>query len=112
MNGAHKNRPYAPSATSADFADADALSVPMLATSRVDWTHAQCPLPPPPQHAAARPSGLRGALRPGQPGVELCYQTFGDPDDEPLLLVMGLGGPMIWWDPELCSQLAAAAAST
>ena len=23
--------------------------------------------------------------------VELCYQTFGDPDDEPLLLVMGLG---------------------
>ncbi|MCD4536106.1 alpha/beta fold hydrolase [Nocardioides sp. cx-169] len=40
-------------------------------------------------------------------GVELCYQTFGDPDDEPLLLVMGLGGPMTWWDPELCSMLAA-----
>jgi pimeloyl-ACP methyl ester carboxylesterase len=40
-------------------------------------------------------------------GVELCYQTFGDPDDEPLLLVMGLGGPMTWWDPELCRQLAA-----
>ena len=35
-------------------------------------------------------------------GIELCYQTFGDPDDEPLLLVMGLGGPMTWWDPELC----------
>ena len=29
--------------------------------------------------------------------VELCYQTFGTPDDEPLLLVMGLGGPMTWW---------------
>ncbi len=40
------------------------------------------------------------------PGVELCYQTFGDPDDEPLLLVMGLGGPMTWWDPELCRMLA------
>ncbi|GAA5146191.1 alpha/beta hydrolase [Nocardioides marinquilinus] len=41
-------------------------------------------------------------------GVELCYQTFGDPDDEPLLLVMGLGGPMTWWDPELCEMLARA----
>ena len=43
---------------------------------------------------------------PGAPGVELCYQTFGDPDDEPLLLVMGLGGPMTWWDPALCRLLA------
>ncbi len=38
--------------------------------------------------------------------VELCYQTFGTPDDEPLLLVMGLGGPMTWWDPDLCRDLA------
>ena len=38
--------------------------------------------------------------------VELCYQTFGTPEDEPLLLVMGLGGPMTWWDPELCQLLA------
>ncbi|NYG56735.1 alpha/beta fold hydrolase [Nocardioides perillae] len=43
---------------------------------------------------------------PVAPGIELCYQTFGDPGDEPLLLVMGLGGPMTWWDPELCTQLA------
>ena len=41
-------------------------------------------------------------------GIELCYQTFGDPDDDPLLLVMGLGGPMTWWDPELCEDLARA----
>ena len=41
-------------------------------------------------------------------GVELCYQTFGDPDDDPLLLVMGLGGPMTWWDTELCEDLARA----
>ena len=40
--------------------------------------------------------------------VELCYQTFGDPDAEPLLLVMGLGGPMTWWDTELCELLARA----
>jgi pimeloyl-ACP methyl ester carboxylesterase len=43
---------------------------------------------------------------PVSPGVELCYQTFGDPDGEPLLLVMGLGGPMTWWDPALCRMLA------
>jgi pimeloyl-ACP methyl ester carboxylesterase len=43
---------------------------------------------------------------PVSPGVELCYQTFGDPADEPLLLVMGLGGPMTWWDPALCRLLA------
>ena len=38
--------------------------------------------------------------------VELCYQTFGDPSDEPLLLVMGLGGHMTWWDADLCTLLA------
>lgn len=43
---------------------------------------------------------------PVSPEVELCYQTFGDPADEPLLLVMGLGGPMTWWDSDLCTLLA------
>ena len=38
--------------------------------------------------------------------IELCYQTFGSPEDEPLLLVMGLGGPMNWWDPDFCTTLA------
>src|SRR4029079_7390046 len=45
---------------------------------------------------------------PVSPGIELCYQTFGDPDDEPLLLVMGLGAPMTWWNPDLCAHLARA----
>src|SRR6478752_2922613 len=45
-------------------------------------------------------------------GIELCYQTFGDPDGEPLLLVMGLGGPMTWWDPALCTALGDAGRST
>src|SRR5918999_1857269 len=40
-------------------------------------------------------------------GIEICYQTFGDRDATPLLLVMGLGGPMTWWDDELCEALAA-----
>ncbi len=39
--------------------------------------------------------------------LEICYQTFGDPAAEPLLLVMGLGGPMTWWDADLCRLLAA-----
>lgn len=39
-------------------------------------------------------------------GMELCYQTFGEPDADPLLLVMGLGGPLNWWDAELCTMLA------
>jgi pimeloyl-ACP methyl ester carboxylesterase len=39
-------------------------------------------------------------------GVDLCYQTFGDRRGEPLLLVMGLGGPMTWWDPVFCQMLA------
>jgi pimeloyl-ACP methyl ester carboxylesterase len=39
-------------------------------------------------------------------GVDICYQTFGDPGDDPLLLVMGLGGPMTWWNPDFCRMLA------
>ncbi|ALG10144.1 alpha/beta fold hydrolase [Kibdelosporangium phytohabitans] len=39
-------------------------------------------------------------------GVRICYETIGDPGGRPLLLVMGLGGPMIWWDDELCELLA------
>jgi pimeloyl-ACP methyl ester carboxylesterase len=38
-------------------------------------------------------------------GVVLCYETFGDPSARPLLLVMGLGAPMIWWDDEFCEAL-------
>jgi pimeloyl-ACP methyl ester carboxylesterase len=38
-------------------------------------------------------------------GIELCYQTFGDPAGDPLLLIMGLGGPMTWWDERLCRDL-------
>ena len=45
---------------------------------------------------------------PVAPDVQLCYQTFGSSDGEPLLLVMGLGGPMNWWDPDLCTMLAEA----
>ena len=39
-------------------------------------------------------------------GIELCYQELGDPDGEPLILVMGLATQMIAWDQEFCSLLA------
>ena len=41
-------------------------------------------------------------------GLQICFQTFGDPGDPPLLLVMGLGGPMTWWPEGLCRRFAVA----
>ena len=40
-------------------------------------------------------------------GLEICYQTFGEDTDPPLLLIMGLGAHMIQWDDEFCARLAA-----
>ena len=57
--------------------------------------------------AGASPEQLATLDRPA--GLQICYQTFGDPADAPLgplLLVMGLGGPMTWWNPDLCRMLA------
>ena len=39
-------------------------------------------------------------------GVRLCYDTIGNPNDPPLLLIQGLGAQMIGWHPEFCAQLA------
>ena len=39
-------------------------------------------------------------------GVTLCYETFGDPDDAPILLIMGLATQMIAWHEDFCGQLA------
>jgi|SRR5579884_1855307 len=41
-----------------------------------------------------------------RPGITLCYETFGDPGDPPLLLIMGLGTQMIAWPEEFCRALA------
>ncbi len=40
-------------------------------------------------------------------GIELCYEIFGASDDEPLVLIMGLGAQMIHWDDDFCRELAA-----
>ena len=38
-------------------------------------------------------------------GVELCTEAFGDPRDAPILLIMGLGASMLWWDAAFCRML-------
>ena len=39
--------------------------------------------------------------------LELCFETFGDPADPALLLIMGLATQMIAWRDDFCSGLAA-----
>jgi pimeloyl-ACP methyl ester carboxylesterase len=39
-------------------------------------------------------------------GVTLCYEGFGDPDDTPVVLIMGLATQMIAWHEEFCEALA------
>ncbi|MBN9040637.1 MAG: alpha/beta hydrolase [Rhizobiales bacterium] len=65
-----------------------------------------------PAHQPSRNPDVTAALH--QPpqlaranGIELCYEIFGAPDAEPLLLIMGLGAQMIHWDDDFCRQLAA-----
>jgi len=40
-------------------------------------------------------------------GLTLAYETFGEEGDRPVLLIMGLGTQMIFWDDGLCDALAA-----
>ncbi len=37
--------------------------------------------------------------------LELCYEDVGDPDGEPLVLVMGLGTQLIHWNPQFVNML-------
>ena len=39
-------------------------------------------------------------------GIEIAYDTFGNKDDEPILLIMGLSCQMILWEDEFCFRLA------
>ena len=51
--------------------------------------------------AAARTLGRVAAN-----GIELAYETFGDPGAPPVVLIMGLATQMIGWPDELCEGLA------
>jgi pimeloyl-ACP methyl ester carboxylesterase len=39
-------------------------------------------------------------------GVELCTEALGEPHDPALLLIMGLGASMVWWEDDFCRVLA------
>jgi pimeloyl-ACP methyl ester carboxylesterase len=39
-------------------------------------------------------------------GIQIEYDTFGKPDEPPLLLIVGLACQLIHWDEALCEQLA------
>jgi pimeloyl-ACP methyl ester carboxylesterase len=67
--------------------------------------------PPPDGHPEGQADGPPVAVSPELfapvgTGVELCYQTFGDPDDPAMLLVMGLATQMTYWESAFCSMLA------
>jgi len=40
-------------------------------------------------------------------GAELCTESFGRPSDPPVLLIMGIGASMLWWEEGFCRLLAA-----
>jgi pimeloyl-ACP methyl ester carboxylesterase len=39
-------------------------------------------------------------------GVELCAEAFGDRANPPILLNMGVGASMLWWEDPFCRMLA------
>lgn len=41
--------------------------------------------------------------------VDLAVETFGDPADPPVFLIMGAAAPMDWWPDGFCERLAAEA---
>src|SRR5688572_14224085 len=46
-------------------------------------------------------------MAPVADGIEIAYESFGDPTDPTLLLVMGLGMQMLGWDEEFCELVSA-----
>ena len=39
-------------------------------------------------------------------GVRICAEAFGEPTDPPILLIMGAGASMLYWDADFCRRLA------
>ncbi|HEY5155395.1 MAG TPA: alpha/beta hydrolase [Acidimicrobiales bacterium] len=44
-------------------------------------------------------------MRTSSNGIEIEYETFGNAEDPPLLLVMGLGAQLLAWDVEFCESM-------
>ena len=39
-------------------------------------------------------------------GLEIATEAFGDPAHPPVLLIMGAGASMLWWEEGFCHMLA------
>jgi pimeloyl-ACP methyl ester carboxylesterase len=52
------------------------------------------------------PKGLPPMPQINANNISIEFETFGEPDAKPLLLVMGLGAQMVAWDEIFCQQLA------
>jgi len=48
-------------------------------------------------------ASMEGRLAAGD--IELAYETFGDPGQPPVVLVMGLAMQMIAWPDEFCGAI-------
>jgi pimeloyl-ACP methyl ester carboxylesterase len=57
--------------------------------------------------AGAAPIASEGERFVRANGIDICYEAFGDPTAEPMLLIMGLGAQMVLWDDLFCTELAA-----
>lgn len=51
------------------------------------------------------PALERVEIAPVGNGIDIAYESFGDPADPTLLLIMGLGMQMLGWDEEFCREL-------
>jgi pimeloyl-ACP methyl ester carboxylesterase len=58
------------------------------------------------QTAAMDDAAVRTLGRVTANGIDLAYETFGDPGAPPVVLIMGLAMQMIGWPDELCEGLA------
>lgn len=45
-------------------------------------------------------------LKTNSDNIEIAYETIGDPESKPLLLIAGLGSQMYAWSDEMCNNLA------
>jgi pimeloyl-ACP methyl ester carboxylesterase len=40
-------------------------------------------------------------------GIELCAESFGNPEHPAILMIMGAQASMVWWEKDFCRRLAA-----
>src|SRR3954469_6616877 len=84
----------------------EASSLPAARRRRKQLMEAQTGVAPsaarPPTPGEATATAIATAI-----AIAIAYETFGDPSDPAVLLVMGFGTQMLGWDADFCRLLAA-----